>query len=717
VVATVGNCKSAAATTNVVIKPTPAAPVVANNGPLCAGDSLKLTASTIGGATYSWTGPNNFNIQNPVKANVATTDSGVYTVIATLSGCNSTAATTDVAIYNTPATPVAGNNGPLCIGASLQLTSSNVTGASYNWTGPNNFNSQNPTKANVTFSDSGSYTVVAVIGGCTSGPATTHVVITPGPAAPTVGNSGPVCVGASLHLTASTIGGASYSWTGPNSFNVQNPSIANASLADSGTYTVVVTVAGCSSLPVTTHVVVTPGPAAPTISNNGPLCTGDNLQLTASSVNGATYSWTGPNNFNIENPSKANVTLSDAGSYTLVITVAGCNSLPVSTTVVINSTPSPPTVSNSGPVCANAALQFTATGANGATYSWTGPNNFSQQNPSISNVSASDSGVYSVTQTVNGCTSNAATTDVVVIPLPGTPTASSNSPLCAGDSLHLTAATVAGASYSWSGPNNFNVQNPSKGNTVLADSGTYTVVATLNGCTSQSSTLVVINAVPGAFTITESDSVMCAGDSVQICVPNTYSNYAWNNGKTGQCIYVNAAGNYYVTVTNASGCSAESSNHVSVAVHQVPAVSITESGDTLDAVNANSVQWYLNGNAISGATSNVYVATVTGAYSVQVTDTNGCKANSTPVNITVLGMPGLSNDAVFNIYPNPASDKLIIDLKGLPISVPVEIYDAQGKLVMEFRSQNVISTLPVAGLAAGTYMIKVQNTVRKFCKN
>ena len=77
----------------------------------------------------------------------------------------------------------------------------------------------------------------------------------------------------------------------------------------------------------------------PPVGNNGPLCVHDNLQLTADDVNNATYYWTGPNGFmsNQQNPVIMNVGLQNGGVYTLVITINGSASDPVTTTVVINA--------------------------------------------------------------------------------------------------------------------------------------------------------------------------------------------------------------------------------------------------------------------------------------------------------------------------------------------------------------------------------------------
>ena len=78
----------------------PAAPTAANNGPIFAGMTLNLTASTVPGATYSWTGPNGFlsNAQNPSVVNATTNAAGVYSVTATIGACTSIAAATTVTV-------------------------------------------------------------------------------------------------------------------------------------------------------------------------------------------------------------------------------------------------------------------------------------------------------------------------------------------------------------------------------------------------------------------------------------------------------------------------------------------------------------------------------------------------------------------------------------------------------------------------------------------
>ena len=79
------------------------------------------------------------------------------------------------------APPVAGNNGPISAGMTLNLTASTVPGATYSWTGPSGFTStsQNPSLVNASGNASGLYSVTATVGGCASAPGTTAVTVGP----------------------------------------------------------------------------------------------------------------------------------------------------------------------------------------------------------------------------------------------------------------------------------------------------------------------------------------------------------------------------------------------------------------------------------------------------------------------------------------------------------------------------------------------------------
>lgn len=188
----------------------------------------------------------------------------------------------------------------------------------------------NPTVAG----DSGSYDVVVTDGfsqTVASAAATLTVNVTP---APVASNNGPICAGQTLQLSASTVSGASYSWSGPSSFtsSQQNPSIPSAGVAASGVYSVTATVAGCISPVAMTSAVVNTSPdstitAPPSVcSNSG----GHGASVPDAGV-GAAYTWSIANGTITGGAGTRSITFlaGASGSVTLNVTAqhGGCSSM------------------------------------------------------------------------------------------------------------------------------------------------------------------------------------------------------------------------------------------------------------------------------------------------------------------------------------------------------------------------------------------------------
>lgn len=197
-------------------------------------------------------------------------------------------------------------------------------------------------------------------------------------------------------------------------------------------------------------------------------------------------------------------------------------------------------------------------------------------------------------------------------------------------------------------------------------------------CVGTDSITVTVNPPP-VVQISSDTSTICSTDSAHICATGGFAVYAWNGGQSTACFYTNLAGNYYVTVTDSNGCSAQS-NTISLNVLPSPPSNISINGDTLSAFFDSSYQWYMNGQLITGATSPVYIAKSPGNYSVLVTDSEGCSALSNELVIS-----GLNEISGYNIsvYPNPSNGawELITDnsLQGSDITV----FDAAGQIVFK----------------------------------
>jgi len=520
----------------VTVNPTPTITNAVLTQAVCSeGNSVPVTlTSNVTGASISWTaaatagitgfvtsGTNVIPAQTLLNAGT-TTGTVTYTIKPSYNGCDGVITTYTIQVPPKPATPVLTTNSPVCSGSTLLLSTTAVAGATYNWTGSNGFSStlQSPQINNVSLAFQGNYHLTITVNGCTSNAGTTAVVINQTPAAPIAASNSPICAGSTLNLTANTVAGAIYSWTGPNGFtsSQQNPAIANAQTTASGTYSVTVTLNGCPSAAGTVTARVNPIPIPPVLTSNSPVCEGTPLNLKASNVAGATYTWTGPNGFtsNQQNPVLPAARVTDSGTYVATVIVNGC-SAQSSIRVSINQEIINPVATSNSPVCTSYPIQLNATTYVGASYKWTGPNGFTstQQNPVINNAALANGGRYSVVVTSAACSVvGTSFTDVVVNQTPLAPIATSNSPVCAGQPLQLFASNVNGGTYTWAGPNGFtsNQQNPVIANAPLESAGKYSVIVTVNSCTSATATTSVVIDKP-AVVSAGSDQTVCANNA------------------------------------------------------------------------------------------------------------------------------------------------------------------------------------------------------------
>ena len=243
----------------------------------------------------------------------------------------------------------------------------------------------------------------------------------------------------------------------------------------------------------------------------------------------------------------------------------------------------PPLVNNEGPYCVGETIHLSAQGQTGATYSWTGPGNFSsnQQNPTINNCTMAHAGTYTCTITV-GTASNSATTEVVIYPQP---TANFNyTSVCKGTPTQFTSTSTTNPSgqqiqsYQWT----FGDGQTGTGQNVThtyAQAGNYQVtlnVTTGNGhCTSTKTQTVPVYAAPVASATAQPSTVIYGGTATLTAnagATGTF-NFHWEpanmvvnaNAQTTQTVPLQATQTYTVTVTNPQGgCSSTAQVTVSM---------------------------------------------------------------------------------------------------------------------------------------------------------
>ena len=494
------------------------------------------------------------------------------------------------------------------------------------------------------------------------------------------------CFGGSDGSVISTVSGGaspfSYFWN-----TTETTSSINNLTA--GTYTLAVTDANsCSD---TLDVIINQPPMLTvSVTGTNPDCNGGANGSAIATASGGTspynYIWSEGQ----VTPTALNLS---AGTYTTTVTdVNGCTSSaniaitqPSSISLTLSSNNPTGCFNNNGSI-----ITISSGGISPYIYNWS-------DGTTSSSISGLSAGVYSVTITdSNGCTNSASAT----LTSPNSPTisVSGTNPFCNG-STNGSATAVAGG-----GTSPYQYVWITGANTSLISSisdGTYSVTVTdANSCTSSGSvTLTGPVSLTGTLSAT---NVTCNGLANGSIISNVsggtpgYS-YLWSSAGTTSTVTGLISGTHTVTATDSKSCTLT----LSIAVTQPMALNLTISktdpacslanGSAIATVSGGTSPYsYLWSNTVTlSSISNV----TAGAYTVTVTDANGCTVSKSS-NLSNLSGPTAFTSGT-NVTCNGGTDGTVTATLSGGISPYTYLWSA---------GQN---TAVISGLSAGVYTVTI----------
>jgi M6 family metalloprotease domain len=402
----------------------------------------------------------------------------------------------------------------------------------------------------------------------------------------------------------------------------------------------------------------------PTFDAVADICSGSSLNaLPTTSSNGITGTWS---------PALNNT---QTTVYTFTPAAGQC-----ATTATMTITVNPlvtPTFDAVAAICSGSSLNALPTiSNNGIAGTWT---------PALNNTQTT---VYTFTPAAGQC-ATAATMTITVNPLV-TPTFDAVAAICSGSSLNaLPTTSNNGITGTWS---------PALNNTQTT---VYTFTPAAGQCATTATMIITVN--PLVMPTFDAVAAICSGSSLN-ALP-TIS----NNGIAGT--WTPALNNLQTTVytftPTAGQCAATATMTITVNAKPVTPV-ITQNGKILSSDAPAGNQWYDQNGAISGATNQSYTTTTNGTYYTIVT-LNGCSSamsNSIPVLLT--GVEGVGDGRIANVFPNPVSNELNIEMTGNAERLNVEILNGIGQVV--YRGNFVEkTTVNTSQFNPGVYLIKIES--------
>lgn len=626
VTVTDGNGCTAIDSVNVFVNPLPIASV--SPGVLiCQGQSAVLVGS--GGVSYSWNPSGNTNSTITVSPNTSTS----YAV--NVIDANNCQATAFVTVTVNPNPIISLSPGYFVCNGTSAILDPGTGGSMYLW-------STGQTSQAITVNNQGVYTVtVTNTSGCTS---TASTQVTVGGQVISNNNSTAICQGQTATLDAG-YPGFTYQWS--NGSTAQTITVSTA-----GAYSVTVTDPGGCTGTIANTVQVNPLPQAAFTPNDE--CINDTVFFSdlSSANGGGIVSWNWDfGDGNISYAQDPTHIYNNAGAYPITLTVTSDQGCTSTLTDTLNIYPLPQANFAFGFVCVGQPLPFTdqSTVAFGNIISWNW--NFGDGDTSLSQNpqhAYANPGTYSVTLTVStpgGCTGTI-TRIIQVYPQPNLSFSATPVNICQGStvSINNTSTSTNGAINNWQwnfGNGNIsNQQNPSVTFNTPGNFNITLIGTTTHGCSDTIQRSITVNLLPTADA--GANTFVCIGNSVNLTASGG-GTYLWSNGSTSQTISVApvSAGYYYVTVTNAAGCSRRDSVNVGIRslpnANAGPDQSICPGGSvTLNATGGGTYQWSPGGAttpsiSVSPSSTTTYIVTVTGSNTCSRNDTVRVVVNPLPI--------------------------------------------------------------------------------------
>ncbi len=228
---------------------------------------------------------------------------------------------------------------------------------------------------------------------------------------------------------------------------------------------------------------------------------------------------------------------------------------------------------------------------------------------------------------------------------------------------------------------------------------------------------------------------VCAGDTVNFSTDNIPGNtFQWYkdgqpiNGAIGVTYNATASGKYSVEVV--SNATTYHSDSVTLTYVPLPTASFTLSTTSI-CINANPITLSggtpgggeYSGDGVDSQTGEFDPSTAGGAgphdITYTYTDNNGCSADATKsimVNLCA-GIESVESGWNVNIYPNPATNFVTVETGQKLIGGRIEVYNIEGKLIMQENVTAAKSNINTQTLSAGNYTLRIVNTENKAVAN
>jgi gliding motility-associated-like protein len=347
--------------------------------------------------------------------------------------------------------------------------------------------------------------------------------------------------------------------------------------------------ASCIDTSLVTTINIITKPSAPTILAPITLCEGEKLKLNTKDSIGYAFQWTGPNfTSTIFNPTIDNVKVANSGNYKLILKLADCESDTATINIKVNPAPAKPVVIAPAASCESIAAKIIGPTITGASYQWIGPSGktYTTKDIDFPSVSVLDTGKYTLTISVNGCSSLPTSTNLVVNKKPIANISSAQVKYCEGDLVLISTPLKPLETYKWIGPMTSSTNEIKIDKVEKKDEGAYKLVISKQGCESDTAVYtLIVNVKPTALPLVN-NGPLCEGSPLTIKADQIPGiKYQWigpkgNISNSTNTVSINSAvatdnGKYKLIISDDNNCKSDTAE-TTVVIKKKPSLAASQ---------------------------------------------------------------------------------------------------------------------------------------------
>ncbi len=710
------NCRSNRVAVQAIITPIPAAPL-ASDVSRCGPGAVTLVASSP--VQIAWYSASSGGAPLVVASSYTTPVLNASTTYYVEAGstCLSNRIPVQAVISTIPNTPAV-NDGTRCGTGSVVLTGTSAT--RINWYSAASggtpldtglvFNTPTISTTTTFYADAGI--------GCNSARVPVTATVQALPAVPVTADVSR-CGNGSLTLSATSP--EQIYWYDVASGGTQlatGPSFTTPGITTTTTY-YVETGDNCRSLRVAVLAIITAPPAVP-VANNVSRCGQGTVTLTATSpevikwynqATGGTLLFTGA--------SFTTPTLSSNVTY-YVEAGDACLSGRVAVQAIITNPPAPPVLTD-GDRCG--AGSVVVTGVSPEQINWydsASGGNWLGMGPSFNTPFITSTTVYYADAGL-GCNSARVSVNAVIIPLPASPITTNDS-VCGSGILTLTASSPEQLFWFDAAIGGNQLDTGATFTTPSLTTTTTYFVETGDNCRSVRRAVQAVVIPIGQFSIVENGST-CGSGTVFLTANSTDSVFWYDlpiggvllgTGTVFTTPFLTASRTFYAIAGErcpSQPLAVEATIHPIATVNLGPDTIFIQSGQS---IMLDPGPGFINYQWSTGDSTETIFVNSTGSYVVTVLDSLGCYASDIVYVSVLVGTLDAELNSTFRLYPNPATEKLIITWTSKASrKAYLQVYTMDGRMMLfrETRSPqgDFTEVIPVHEYAPGIYFIRVSD--------